>query len=206
MDCTSARLARLTHAHAAHELSERLVAVTSTYADAYGRGAFHTEEAAQVLSDAQALLAAAVVADRVRGCSWTEVGEALGVSKQSAHERFAGSEREFREAILFPDRQAAPEMPGYTVAPYAVQSPDQGPRAARPLGDRAPVKQRPRARRARAGHPRTGRDARQLGDRSDGGGARPQPGADRPHTPPTTSPTSRHVTGTPSSRCSCMSG
>jgi len=141
MDYTSARLARLTHAHAAHELSQRLVAVASTHADGYGRGAFHTEEAAQVLSDAQALLGAAVVADRLHGCSWSEVGEALEVSKQSAHERFAGSEREFREALLFPDRQPTPDMPRYTVAPYAVQAPDQ----VREQLDRWVVKRRSRS-------------------------------------------------------------
>jgi hypothetical protein len=67
-----------------------------------------------------------VVTDRLRGASWSEVGEALGgMTKQSAHTRFAAAEREFREALLFPHRH--PEPPpalGYTVAPYAVLEPD----------------------------------------------------------------------------------
>jgi hypothetical protein len=124
MDYTSAQLGRLTHADAAHELSERLVSIASTHVDGYGRGAFLTEEANQVLADARALLAAAVVADRVRGASWAEVGEALGISKQSAHERFGDAEREFRDALLFPHRDGPPGGLGYTVAPYAVEQPD----------------------------------------------------------------------------------
>lgn len=123
MDYTPSRLARLTHAHAAHELSDRLVSVACTHSDGYGRGAFLTEEAAQVLSDAQALLAAAVVADRLRGASWSEVGESLQISKQSAHERFTSSERDFRDALLFPHRQSEHGGLGYT-APYALEAPD----------------------------------------------------------------------------------
>ncbi len=124
MDYTPSRLARLTHAHAAYELSDRLVSVACTHSDGYGRGAFLTEEAAQVLSDAQALLAAAVVADRLRGASWSEVGESLQISKQSAHERFTSSERDFRDALLFPHRQSEHGGLGYTAAPYAVEAPD----------------------------------------------------------------------------------
>jgi hypothetical protein len=127
MDYTPRMLARLAHAEAAHELSERLVEVASTHADSWGRGAFLTEEAWQVLSEANDLLAAAVVTDRLRGASWSEVGEALGgMTKQSAHTRFAEAEREFREALLFPHRH--PEPPpalGNTVAPYAVLEPDR---------------------------------------------------------------------------------
>jgi hypothetical protein len=126
MEYTPKALARLAHADAAHELSERLVAQAATYADGYGRGAYLTEEAATVVRDAIDLLRAAVVADRLRDASWSEVGEALEISKQSAHERFANVEREFREALLFPHRH--PEPPpalGYTVAPYAVQEPDR---------------------------------------------------------------------------------
>ncbi|MGO9959160.1 MAG: hypothetical protein ACLP50_24860 [Solirubrobacteraceae bacterium] len=124
MEYTSARLARLTHADAAHELSERLVSLTSTYADGHGHGAFLTEETAGVLSGAHELLAAAVVADRLRGASWSDVGESLGITKQSAHERFAEAEREFRDALLFPHRQPEHGL-GYTVAPYAVVEPDR---------------------------------------------------------------------------------
>jgi len=121
MDYTNARLA---HAAAAHELSEQLISEGSADADGYGRGAFLTEAAHRVYTDTRALLAAAVVADRLRGASWAEVGDALGITRQSAHERFDDAEREFREAVLFPHRQPEHGGRGYSVAPYAVEQPD----------------------------------------------------------------------------------
>ncbi|MGP0036922.1 MAG: hypothetical protein ACLP4R_20480 [Solirubrobacteraceae bacterium] len=59
-----AMLARLTYSWAAYELSDRLVGEAGTYGDEYGRGAFLAEEAATIVSEAMALLEAAVVADR----------------------------------------------------------------------------------------------------------------------------------------------
>jgi hypothetical protein len=117
-------LARLAHARAAYELSDRLASEVSTYADGFGRGAFLTEQAATVCAEAQALLADAVVADRVRGASWADLGEALGTSAESARERFARAEQEFRDAVLFPHRGTDGGGPGYTAAPYAVEEPD----------------------------------------------------------------------------------
>jgi hypothetical protein len=124
MDYTNAMLARLAHAAAAHELSEQLISAGSADADGYGRGAFLTEATHRISSETRALLAAAVVADRLRGASWAEVGDALGITRQSAHERFGDAEREFREAVLFPHRQPEPVGRGYCVAPYAVEQPD----------------------------------------------------------------------------------
>lgn len=64
-------LARLTYSHSAYELSERLVSEAGTYRGEYGRGAFLAEEAASIVSEARALLDAAVVAGRLRGlCGW----------------------------------------------------------------------------------------------------------------------------------------
>jgi hypothetical protein len=124
MDYTHAMLARLAHAAAAQELSEQLISEGSADADGYGRGAFLTEEAHRIYSDTRSLLAAAVVADRLRGASWAEVGDALGITRQSAHERFGDAEREFREAVLFPHRQPGHGGRGYCAAPYAVEQPD----------------------------------------------------------------------------------
>ena len=121
---TPAMLARLVYSHAAYELSERLVSEASTHSDSYGRGAFLTEEALATLSEAEALLEAAVVADRTRGASWQAVAEALDVSAERARERFTQHEREFREAVLFPHRYPENGALGYTVAPYAVEEPD----------------------------------------------------------------------------------
>ena len=83
MRYTPAMLARLAYSDAAYELSDRLVPDVGTYADGYGRGAFLAEEARTIASQADALLEAAVVADRLRGASWHAVAEALDLSAQS---------------------------------------------------------------------------------------------------------------------------
>jgi hypothetical protein len=117
-------LGRLAYSHAAYELSERLVSEVATYSDGFGRGAFLAEEAATVVSEANGLLEAAVVADRLRGASWSAVAEPLGVSAEAAEQRFGSAERLFREAVLFPHRYPETGGLGYTVAPYAVEEPD----------------------------------------------------------------------------------
>jgi hypothetical protein len=122
---TPAMLARLAYSHAAQELSERLVTEAATYADEYGRGAFLAEEAATILSEAQALLEAAVVADRLRGVSWLAVAEALNLSADAATNRFGSAERRCREALLFPHRSSKNGGPGYTLTTYAVEEPDR---------------------------------------------------------------------------------
>jgi len=123
MRYTPAMLARLTYSFAAYELSERLVSEAGTYGDEYGRGAFLAEEAATIVSEAMALLEAAVVADRLRGASWLAVADALEASAQGAEERFAPAERRFRDALLFPYRHAENGGLGYAAAPYAVEEP-----------------------------------------------------------------------------------
>ena len=124
MRYTLAMLGRLAYSHAAYELSERLVSEVATYSDGFGRGAFLAEEAATVVSEANGLLEAAVVADRLRGASWSAVAEHLGVSAEAAEQRFGSAERLFREAVLFPHRYPERGGLGYTVAPYAVEEPD----------------------------------------------------------------------------------
>jgi hypothetical protein len=125
MKYTPAMLARLAYSDGAHELSERLVSEVGTYSDAYGRGAFLAEEAVTIVSEANALLEGAVVADRLRGVSWSTVAEALDVSAEAAQERFSPSEQRFREALLFPHRYPANGGLGHSVAPYAVEEPDR---------------------------------------------------------------------------------
>jgi hypothetical protein len=121
---TPAMFARLVYSHAAQELSERLVSEAAAYGDEYGRGAFLAEEAATILSEAKALIEAAVVADRLRGVSWLAVAEALEMSAEAAEGRFGSAERQFREMLLFPHRSPENGGLGYTVAPYAVEEPD----------------------------------------------------------------------------------
>jgi hypothetical protein len=118
-----AMLARLTYSFAAYELSERLVSEAGTYGDEYGHGAFLAEAAATIVSEAMALLEAAVVADRLRGISWPAVADALELSPEGAEERFAPAERRFRAALLFPHRHPENGGLGYAAAPYAVEQP-----------------------------------------------------------------------------------
>jgi hypothetical protein len=118
-------LARLTYSFAAYELSERLVSETGTYGDEYGHGAFLAEAAAAIVSEAMALLEAAIVADRLRGVSWLAVADALEVSPEAAEEQFATAERQFRDALLFPHRYPENGGVGYTAAPYAVEEPER---------------------------------------------------------------------------------
>jgi hypothetical protein len=125
MTYTPAMLARLAYSHAAFELGERLVSEASTYGDEYSRDAFVTEEARMIVSEAKALVEAAVVADRLRGVSWVAVAEALDVSADTAQSRFGPAERRFREALLFPHRYPENGGLGHTVAPYAVEEPDR---------------------------------------------------------------------------------
>jgi hypothetical protein len=151
---TPAMLARLTYSHAVYELSERLVSEASTYGDAYRRGALPAEEAAAIVSEAVALLEAAVVADRLRGVSWLAVADALEVPAEAAEMRFAATERRSRDALVFPRRYPENRGLGYTVAPYALEEPE---RVRNQLVGRAePPQQRTRPRRAGTRDPRSG--------------------------------------------------
>ena len=125
IDYTPAMLARLLHAHTAYEMSERLVSEVSTFADSFGRGAFLTDQSASVLTGAPLLLEEAVIADRLRGASWSDVADALDTSEDKARNEFSVPEQEFRDALLFPYRQGKNGRPIHTVAPYAAEEPDR---------------------------------------------------------------------------------
>ncbi|MFI5614969.1 hypothetical protein [Amycolatopsis sp. NPDC051903] len=75
------------------------------------------EAASWARARAEDLLRAAVIASHERGLSWTQIGRALGTSKQAAHERFAGDVTAFHKqlaahlAALAEDPDAKPEKP-----------------------------------------------------------------------------------------------
>ncbi len=66
------------------------------------------QDAARLLAGAERALRLAVAAERLQGASWAQSGDALGVTRQSAHERYAPFEREVRHALLFARRAGAP--------------------------------------------------------------------------------------------------
>jgi hypothetical protein len=125
MRYTPAMLARLRYSFAAFELSERLISEAGTYCDEYGRGAFLVEEASTIVSEAMALLEAAVVADRLRGASWLAVADALGTPAEDAEAQFAAAERRFRDALLFPYRHRESGGLGYAAGPHSVEEPER---------------------------------------------------------------------------------
>lgn len=76
--------------------------------DGRARTGSSVEAAAGLARAAQRLLAAAVVGERLGGASWEEIGAQLGITRQSAHERYAEAEARFKEEL------AHPENPDYT--------------------------------------------------------------------------------------------
>jgi hypothetical protein len=69
-------------------------------ADDRGSGAGEiVERAVQLVDDARVVLERAVVYERQRGGSWQTIGAAIGISRQTAHERFAEVERRWKDAL-----------------------------------------------------------------------------------------------------------
>lgn len=103
-----ASLARLSVVVEATELSDAARALADTTADAWARPGELVESAARLVDQARALLAYAVVRERLAGASWETIGWGLGdISKQAAAERYVAAEKDFRRravlAWLCPD-------------------------------------------------------------------------------------------------------
>jgi len=62
----------------------------------------------QLVDDARGVLERAVVYEREQGASWQTIGAALGISRQTAHERFAQVERRWKDALRRPYAEAGP--------------------------------------------------------------------------------------------------
>jgi len=118
-------LGRLAFSYACRDLSDLARAHVSTYADGHLRPGELLEEATRLVAGAEATLRMAVVAERLRGTSWAEIGEALGVTRQSAHERYASFEREMRVALLFPDRAGENAGLGWWAVPDGLEDPER---------------------------------------------------------------------------------
>ncbi len=56
-------------------------------------GIQRVKDAARHLERAESDLRASVARARERGATWQQVGDALGISRQAAHERFGGGEK-----------------------------------------------------------------------------------------------------------------
>ncbi len=99
-----ARLALSAAAQRASDYARGLVP-----SDDRGSGAGEiVERAVQLVDDTREVLERAVVYERERGASWQTIGAALGVSRQTAHERFADVERRWQDALRRPYAEAGP--------------------------------------------------------------------------------------------------
>ncbi|UJW28675.1 hypothetical protein L3Q67_25760 [Saccharothrix sp. AJ9571] len=105
---TTASLARLVVADAARELAERaagLVPISGNELSEDGKTAYPGEllsTAAGVLAQARELFTAAAIAERMGGASWQQLGDVLGITRQSAQDRFGTAEQEFRGHLALP--------------------------------------------------------------------------------------------------------
>lgn len=116
----AARL-RVALSHAAAEASDTARSLVPAWADSAVVGGELVAGAARLVAQAREVLALAVAYERRRGASWEDIGEALGVSRQAAHERFAGVERDLDRALVraWLDPQRARELPSGADDPAA---------------------------------------------------------------------------------------
>lgn len=137
---SSAALTRLAYSAACQDLSDGARAEVVTSSDGYLRAGNLVEQALRLSARADDALRLAVAAERTRGTSWQDIGDALGTTKQSAHERYAEAVEDIAERILFPYREGAPGSPGWMACPDGLENPE---RTARTLDGWASRDRRP---------------------------------------------------------------
>jgi hypothetical protein len=71
------------------------------------------------------VLERAVVYERERGASWQTIGAAIGISRQTAHERFAELERRWKDALNRPDAEADPGRQRAPRLPAGAENPER---------------------------------------------------------------------------------
>lgn len=112
---TNATRARLVMAAEAAELADFARAFVPIYeGELYPGGGARSDgswvdDAARLLAQAQRVFTATVVAERLGGASWQRIGDVLEMSRQSAHERYAEAEAQFRAELLSPEN---PDLTG----------------------------------------------------------------------------------------------
>jgi hypothetical protein len=116
---TEVSRAQVVLAATAQELADYARGFVRVYDDR--PSALLVDDAARAVVKAQALLRAAVVAARAAHVSWEDLGGALDITKQSAHQRYAEDERQWKEAL---DRPEAVNEIGqrYSRLPYGAEN------------------------------------------------------------------------------------
>jgi hypothetical protein len=123
---TRSELHRLAYFTACRDLSDQARGQVSTYGEAHRRSGELVEDAVRLVGQADEVLRLAVAAERAASTSWQEIGERLGVTRQSAHERFARIVDEISDGVLFPDREPAREGDlGWWACPDGLEDPER---------------------------------------------------------------------------------
>ncbi|MET7816101.1 hypothetical protein ABZT26_35340 [Streptomyces sp. NPDC005395] len=120
---TEAALARLMLSDAYRQVAERaLQGITTRYdGDHFAGGGSYVEEAAALVRQAEEVLRWAVVYERERHSSWEEIGQALDVTRQSAHERFADRVARWRAPLDKPEHLRSDGTPADERIPASVR-------------------------------------------------------------------------------------
>uniref|UniRef100_A0AAU2JXX9 Sigma-70 family RNA polymerase sigma factor n=1 Tax=Streptomyces sp. NBC_00049 TaxID=2903617 RepID=A0AAU2JXX9_9ACTN len=104
---TLAALARLMLSNAHRDIAETALSSVATQDDSSATvapGDF-VRKATELLRLAERAQRSAVVYERKRGASWEDIGDALGITKQSAHSKFADYVNEWDEPFDKPERR-----------------------------------------------------------------------------------------------------
>ncbi|MFK8851365.1 hypothetical protein [Streptomyces sp. Ac-502] len=119
-------LARIMLSDAYREVAESALRGVPTW---YDKGGFsgqgsYVEEAAALVRRAEDVLRCAVVYERERRSSWEDIGGALGVTRQTAHERFADVVARWRAPLDKPERYLPDGTPDDERIPYGARYAD----------------------------------------------------------------------------------
>ncbi|MGW7314825.1 hypothetical protein [Streptomyces sp. NPDC054865] len=120
---TRAARARLMLSDGYRETAETALSRVGTQddsSDTVAPGDF-VREAAELIRLAEHAQRRAVVYERERGTSWEEIGDALGITKQSAHARFAEYANEWSEPFDKPERRHPDGTADDRRIPYGVR-------------------------------------------------------------------------------------
>src|SRR5205823_311872 len=116
--------ARLVLSVAARHLSDFARELVSIHGEGATPDGAMFADALRLLSLAEQVVEWTAVYERLAGTGWPVLGEVLGMTKQSAHERYAEAEKRFRQALAEPETTNELGMP-YNRLPAGADDPDQ---------------------------------------------------------------------------------
>jgi len=118
-------LARLAFSVAAAQLADRARARVPTTDDSWGRPGELLDEARALVVAAEELMEKALVCERERGASWTELGEVLGISKQGAQQKYGTLAEDWATAVEQATRPTASGLVAFCVPGEGGESPEE---------------------------------------------------------------------------------